>query len=82
MSREEKQRADSLLRRWGALAILVTRPVPLLAETTAIIAGTTTMSWQMTLVSVAGSLPAALIYAVVGAKPYPQITQIALIESV
>lgn len=69
VSHEEKQRADSLLRRWGALAILVTRPVPLLAETTAIIAGSTGMTWRMTLVStVAGSLPAALVYAMIGAK--------------
>lgn len=69
VSREDKQRADLLLRRWGALAILVTRPVPLLAETTAIIAGSTTMRWRTTFISsVAGSLPAALVYAVVGAK--------------
>ena len=69
VSREDKQRADFLLRRWGALAILVTRPVPLLAETTAIIAGSTAMRWRMTLISsVAGSLPAALVYAMVGAK--------------
>lgn len=69
VSREDKQRADLLLRRWGALAILVTRPVPLLAETTAIIAGSTTMTWRMTFISsIAGSLPAALVYAVVGAK--------------
>lgn len=69
VSREDKQRADYLLRRWGALAILVTRPVPLLAETTAIIAGSTAMSWHITLISaIAGSFPAALVYAWVGAK--------------
>lgn len=69
LSRQEKERADMLLRRWGGLAIIVTRPVPLLAETTAIIAGSTSMSWRMTLISAAaGSLPPALVYAVVGAK--------------
>ncbi len=69
VSREDKQRADLLLQRWGALAILVTRPVPLLAETTAMIAGSTGMKWRTTFISsVAGSLPAALVYAVVGAK--------------
>ena len=69
LSRQEKERADVLLRRWGGLAIIVTRPVPVLAETTAIIAGSTAMSWRMTLISAAaGSLPPALVYAVVGAK--------------
>ena len=69
LSRQEKERADVLLRRWGGLAIIVTRPVPVLAETTAIIAGSTAMSWRTTLISaVTGSLPPALVYAVVGAK--------------
>lgn len=69
LSRHEKERADVLLRRWGGLAIIVTRPVPVLAETTAIIAGSTAMSWRMTLISAAaGSFPPALVYAVVGAK--------------
>jgi uncharacterized membrane protein YdjX (TVP38/TMEM64 family) len=35
---EERARAEGLLARWGTLAIVVTRPVPLLAETTAIMA--------------------------------------------
>ena len=69
LSRREKERADVLLKRWGGLAIIVTRPVPVLAETTAIIAGSTALSWRMTLLSaIAGSLPPALVYAVVGAK--------------
>ena len=69
LSRQERERADFLLRRWGGLAIIVTRPVPVLAETTAIIAGSTTMSWRMASISaVAGSLPPALVYAVAGAK--------------
>src|SRR2546429_2592444 len=29
---QERERADDLLKRWGALSIVVTRPVPLLAE--------------------------------------------------
>lgn len=69
LSRHDRERADSLLRRWGGLAIIITRPVPVLAETTAIIAGSTAMSWRMMLISaIAGSLPPALVYAVVGAK--------------
>src|SRR5215210_5921114 len=35
VSPEERARADHILSRWGTLAIVVTRPVPLLAETVA-----------------------------------------------
>jgi uncharacterized membrane protein YdjX (TVP38/TMEM64 family) len=65
---DERERADRLLARWGALAIVVTRPIPLLAETTVIMAGASTMSWGRLLVAaVAGAAPAALLYAVTGA---------------
>jgi uncharacterized membrane protein YdjX (TVP38/TMEM64 family) len=64
----ERARADELLTRWGALAIVVTRPVPLLAETVSIMAGASRMSWtSVTLASLAGSLPPALLYALTGA---------------
>ena len=46
---EERVRADRLLTRWGTLAIIVTRPVPLLAETTA--------SWRAPLASDAEAWP-------------------------
>lgn len=68
VSQEERTRADRLLRRWGALAIVVTRPIPVLAETTAILAGTSSMNWSRALLAgVAGSLPGALLYALTGA---------------
>jgi membrane protein DedA with SNARE-associated domain len=66
---EERARADRLLRRWGTLAIIVTRPVPLLAETVAIMAGASPMGWGRTaLAALAGSLPPALLYALTGAS--------------
>jgi uncharacterized membrane protein YdjX (TVP38/TMEM64 family) len=65
---EERARADLLLARWGTLAIIVTRPVPLLAETTAIMAGASRLGWRsVTLAALAGSLPGALLYALTGA---------------
>lgn len=65
----ERERADYLLKRWGTLAIIVTRPVPLLAETVAIMAGTSTMKWgRAALAAIAGSLPPALLYALTGAS--------------
>ena len=64
----ERARASSILARWGTLAIIVTRPVPLLAETVAIMAGASSMSWRaLVLASIAGSLPPALLYALTGA---------------
>jgi uncharacterized membrane protein YdjX (TVP38/TMEM64 family) len=64
----ERERASSILERWGTLAIIVTRPVPLLAETVAIMAGASSMSWRaIVLASIAGSLPPALLYALTGA---------------
>lgn len=64
----ERERAGDILARWGTLAVIVTRPVPLLAETVAIMAGATTMTWRsLVLASFAGSLPPALLYALTGA---------------
>ena len=64
----ERERASSIVERWGTLAIIVTRPVPLLAETVAIMAGASSMSWRALVVaSLAGSLPPALVYSLTGA---------------
>ncbi|MBC8031685.1 MAG: TVP38/TMEM64 family protein [Pyrinomonadaceae bacterium] len=64
----ERARADQMLARWGALAVALTRPVPLLAETTAIMAGASPLAWRrMALASLVGSLPPSLIYAFTGA---------------
>jgi uncharacterized membrane protein YdjX (TVP38/TMEM64 family) len=65
---KERAIADHLLSRWGGLAMVVTRPVPLLAETVAIMAGTSPLGWrQAALASFVGSLPPALLYALTGA---------------
>jgi uncharacterized membrane protein YdjX (TVP38/TMEM64 family) len=65
---DERRRADALLQEWGDLAIVVTRPVPILAETMAILAGASPMGWgRLLLATLAGSLPAALLYALTGA---------------
>jgi uncharacterized membrane protein YdjX (TVP38/TMEM64 family) len=67
VTHEEKVRADRLLARYGALAILVTRPLPLMAETTAILAGASPMGWgKAALAGFLGSVPMAVIYALTG----------------
>jgi uncharacterized membrane protein YdjX (TVP38/TMEM64 family) len=64
----ERRRADALLRDWGNLAVVATRPVPIVAETVAILAGASPMGWgAMIVAALAGSLPAALLYALTGA---------------
>jgi uncharacterized membrane protein YdjX (TVP38/TMEM64 family) len=61
-------RADRLLTRWGWLAIAVTRPVPVLAETLAVLAGTSPMRWSTAaLAGTAGVVVPAFLYAATGA---------------
>ncbi len=66
----ERAKADSLLARYGSVAIIATRPVPLLAETVGILAGASKpMSWgQVALATVVGNVPPALAYALTGAS--------------
>lgn len=65
---EEHSRAEALLSRWGLVAIIVTRPIPILAESVVILAGTSSIGWcQMILASSIGLLPIALLYAATGA---------------
>lgn len=65
---DEHGRAHAFLARWGGLAIVVTRPVPVFAETMVIVAGTTAMSWRQLLASsLLGLLPTTALYAWAGA---------------
>lgn len=69
VTEEERERANHLLEHWGMLAIVVTRPIPLLAETVSIMAGASPLGWgRTTLAAIAGSLPPALLYALTGAS--------------
>ena len=69
ISVREHARADRFFSRWGAMAVLVSRPVPIIAETIAILAGTTPMGWRRFLLSVfLGNLPPAILYAFAGAS--------------
>src|SRR6185369_5349489 len=39
VSKQELDRGSQILRNWGVLTLILTRPLPILAETTAIMAG-------------------------------------------
>ena len=65
---EGRARVDRMLVKWGAVAIVATRPLPVLAETVAILAGASPISLKkLVLASLVGSLPPALLYALTGA---------------
>jgi uncharacterized membrane protein YdjX (TVP38/TMEM64 family) len=69
ISPAEKAAADRLLTHFGVLAIVVTRPVPLLAEAVAILAGASPLRTSQVLwASAAGALPPSLLYALAGAS--------------
>lgn len=64
----ERERASQLIDRWGMVAVIVTRPVPILAEATAIMAGASAMRWRsLAGAALLGSVPTSTLYAVAGA---------------
>lgn len=67
VGRDELARADEMLQRHGMVAIALSRPVPILAETTAMLAGASRLSWAKALVgATTGILPQALVYGIAG----------------
>jgi len=66
---DRRARVGKALEQRGALAIVVTRPVPIVAETAAILAGAAGMSYRRLGTAAAiGSLPPAVAYALAGAS--------------
>jgi uncharacterized membrane protein YdjX (TVP38/TMEM64 family) len=62
-------RAEELFRRHGLMAVVATRPIPILAETVAVVAGASGMRGERAAISgVLGSLPAAALYAWAGSR--------------
>ena len=64
----ERQRGEQFLARWGLLAILVSRPFPILAETVVVLAGASGMRMvPVVAVALVGSVPEAVAYGLAGA---------------
>ena len=58
-----------MVDRYAVAAVIVSRPVPLVAESVALMAGAAGMAWPRVLAAgVAGILPMAVLYAVAGAR--------------
>jgi uncharacterized membrane protein YdjX (TVP38/TMEM64 family) len=65
---EQQRRASDLLDRYGIWAVIVSRPVPMLAETVGIVAGAGGMRWwQVGRAGALGNVLPAIAYAAVGA---------------
>jgi uncharacterized membrane protein YdjX (TVP38/TMEM64 family) len=64
----EAERAKKFIEKWGGLAIILSRPIPLLAESVGILVGTNGMGWfTMLRASFLGLFPICLLYAYTGA---------------
>ena len=68
VSPASRARVEAFVRERGALAVVVTRPVPVVGETAAILAGAAGMPLaRLALAAAIGSVPPALGYALAGA---------------
>lgn len=64
----ERIYAEQLVERWGGVAIVLSRPVPLLAETTMLLAGAAGLRWRVALAAAfVGAVPEAVAYGLIGA---------------
>lgn len=68
LGEEALTRANALFRRYGMMAVVVSRPIPILAEAVSIVAGISRMPAKRFLpAALLGLLPTTVIYAVAGA---------------
>lgn len=68
VSEEELQRLRALFERNGAIVVVITRPVPVVMETTSLVAGLSNMRRStFVLASAIGTVPVAILYAYAGA---------------
>lgn len=69
MGPEERARGDRLLAKHGGMAVVLSRPLPILAETVSILAGTSPMRWRTLLLAATfGVLGPSVLYALAGAS--------------
>jgi len=79
MGAESRAAADAWLARHGAFALALTRPVPILAETFALLAGARGMPLgRVLLAATLGILPAALLYAWAGSAGRSTVEEVLL----
>jgi len=68
LTADEQERLARQQRRYGPLAVVLTRPLPLVAEAAAIMAGAAGMGWREFLLAAgSGNLAIAVVWSVAGA---------------
>lgn len=66
-SLSEMGKSGELVRRWGLTAVVLTRPIPVLAESTLVAAAASSLSPSAVIgAAVVGAVPEAMFYAVAG----------------
>lgn len=66
-SDEELARTDALATRWGTLVLVLARPIPVLAEASVLLMGTTRLAWWRFLIAVGlSNFGIAAAYAALG----------------
>ncbi len=65
---KEQLQAQRFMKRWGMFSVVISRPIPLLAETVVICAGVTQLNIKNFLASLfVGSISICFVYAITGA---------------
>jgi uncharacterized membrane protein YdjX (TVP38/TMEM64 family) len=65
---EDRRRVESFFEHHGALAVIVTRPIPVVMETVSVVAGLSGMSRRAFVgASIGGTTPIVILYAYAGA---------------
>lgn len=68
VSKEEQATGIKLMNKWGILAIILTRSIPVLSESIIVMSGFMGMRFKQIIIpSILGLLPSVVIYAVTGA---------------
>jgi len=68
LAAEDREQLLAQQRRYGPLAVVLSRPLPLIAEAAAIMAGATGMKWREFLLAAgSGNLAIALVWSIAGA---------------
>jgi membrane protein DedA with SNARE-associated domain len=67
-SEAEEAKARTFLEKYGSIAIIASRPIPVLAESVSIMSGTLNWSYKKVLLnSFVGLLPVSFVYSLTGA---------------
>ncbi|PHI19673.1 hypothetical protein CEQ90_11520 [Lewinellaceae bacterium SD302] len=63
----KRKGAETFWKKWGAIALIISRPIPVLAESILFLSATTSLSFgRVMLYCLLGTVPTALVYVMIG----------------